>query len=143
MTAPQARHIDPQAAIGQLGEILETQKRMQTQIEQLTRLNEQLREQKEVLVAEVKQFEVFRPLLTDTRKTQQVFIRNPILIQQLKARLLKSFGPMAGLAGSSKAGKGHVMGSVMFDRAVEECVQYGLLRWHEILPRLEISVDVT
>lgn len=141
MTAPQARHIDPQATLAQLQHVVDEQKRQNTQIEQLTRLNEQLREQKEILVAEVKQFEVFRPLLADTTKVQRIFLRNPILIQQLKGRLVKSFGKMADL-GSEKAGKGHILGSVMLDRAVEECVQYGLLRWHEILPRLEISVDV-
>lgn len=139
MTVPQTQiqqPINPQGALGQLEEIVNKQKQMEMQINQLTKLNGQLREQKDVLLDEVKKFEVFRPLLADTTKTQKVYIKNAIIIHQLKGRLLK-----AGLGGGENPGKGHILGSAMFDRAVEECIQYGLLHWHEILPRLEISVE--
>lgn len=120
-------------------EILDRDKKKETQLEQYRLLLDELREENKSLKTTLKPLKKYESIEKDTQKHRQVWLRDPILIQQLRGQLLQMY---PGKGDTSVAGEETRKGANrLFDDMVEECLRFGLIQWHVIKRRIEDRRD--
>ena len=124
---------------GSIQEILDVNKKMETQLEQYSTLTEQLRKENKSLHSRLNKLEKYESIEADTQKYRQVWLRDPILIQQLRGRLIQLY---PGRGDTSVTGEStRKNANRLFDETVEECLRYCLIVWHIIKRRIEDKRD--
>lgn len=133
---PEAPVRVPESSItGTVRELLEIDKKKEAQLEQYSTLLEQLRGENKSLKATLKPLKKYESLEADTQKYRQVWLRDPILIQKLRGRIIQLY---PGRGDTSVTGDNtRKDANRLFDSVVEECIQYSLIQWHIIKRRIE------
>ena len=113
---------DPKAALETL---IAKSTATETELGQLKRSLDEMRTERDSLLEDMKDFEVFRPLLGQKVVSQQIWLRDKALVQALKGQLLKWYGPSGDLV--SQDGGVAKTARHLLDLVVEECVRYSIL----------------
>jgi len=124
--------VDPSVAL----ESLLLQKQLtDTENQQLKAEVEQMRQKVAEREAFAEKFEPYADIFNDTRAYLPVYIRRPILFQQLLAKLRDIYGPLADVNAPTK--KGQKLAHRTVDHAMEVILERALVVWHEVKPLIE------
>lgn len=105
-----------------LKNVLDSQQRQETQINQLQRSNEELRSENIALKEEMKKYKGYEDLFREEKtKRLQVWVRDPFVVRALLKRLREAYGRAAkNLDSQGEAGKSM---RITVDRFVENCIK--------------------
>ena len=113
--------MDPMAALEQL---MAQKKALELELAQEKKANEIMKVERDTAVADMADFEIFRPIVEQKPVSLQVWLRDKPLVTYLKAQMVKWFGPGGDPAhpdnNVSKMAKNRL------DLVVEECVRFGI-----------------
>lgn len=120
-------------------QILDINKNQETQLEQYRTLLDELRAEIKSLKTTLGPLKKYESIEKDTQKFRRVFLRDPILIQQLRGKLIQMY---PGKGDTSATGEETRKGANrLFDGVVEECIRFSLIQFHVIKRRMEDNRD--
>ncbi len=139
---PKAQIVIPTSEIRQnVQEILSVNEKQEKQLQQYSTVTEELRAENKEMRKRLEKLEVYENLSEDTAKYWTCYIRNPIVIQKLRARIIQLYGVAGDTAHPSKGMRSTA--TRLLDGVVEECVRYGTsTQWHIIKRNLEEQRNV-
>lgn len=131
--------VPAESITGNVQQILDVNKKQETELEQFSKLLEELRQENKSLRGRLSKLEKYESIEADTQKYRQVWLRDPVVIQQLRGRLIQLY---PGRGDTSVTGENtRKNANRLYDDLVEECVRYGLVIWHIIKRRVEDKRD--
>lgn len=139
---PQAKVVVPVSEIRQnVQEIISINEKQEKQLQQYSTELELIRAENKDMSKRLKKLEAFENLSEDTAKYWTCYIRNPIVVQKLRARIVQLYGVSGDTAHPSEGMRSAA--NRLLDGVVEECVRHGVFDvWHIIKRNIEEQRNV-